>query len=115
MGGNAVYSNLAKVHLQCAETIGRNEGPRSIIRFPHGLDDTFVTVKTQILSTKPTPSLGSGYHLVVEDEQHKHISTLNKQTIEVAAFQIQGTRNDKEVGDRRIGRKRNQSMESAKR
>ena len=37
--------------------------------FLMGLDDTFGTVKTQILSTKSTPSLGNAYHLVAEDEQ----------------------------------------------
>ncbi|KAL0303371.1 UNVERIFIED_CONTAM: hypothetical protein Sradi_6205200 [Sesamum radiatum] len=49
--------------------------------------DSFGTVKTQILSTKPTPSLGSAYHLVAEDEQQKQISSLRKQTTEAAAFQ----------------------------
>ncbi|KAL0399837.1 UNVERIFIED_CONTAM: hypothetical protein Sradi_2327000 [Sesamum radiatum] len=56
--------------------------------FLMGLDDSFGTVKTQILSTKPTPSLGSAYHLVAEDEQQKQISSLSKQTTEAAAFQI---------------------------
>ena len=40
-----------------------------------GLDDNFGTIKTQILSTKPTPSLGIVYHLMDEDEQQKNINT----------------------------------------
>ncbi|KAL0303365.1 UNVERIFIED_CONTAM: hypothetical protein Sradi_6204600 [Sesamum radiatum] len=73
--------------------------------FLMGLDDSFGTVKTQILSTKPTPSLGSAYHLVAEDEQQKQISSLRKQTTEAAAFQIQSTLYNKDAGDRRIERK----------
>ncbi|CAM8942689.1 unnamed protein product [Rhodiola kirilowii] len=57
--------------------------------FLMGLDDVFATVKTQILSMKPTPSLGYAYHLVAEDERQRQISAMNKPTSENAAFQAQ--------------------------
>ncbi|XP_023744499.1 uncharacterized protein LOC111892680 [Lactuca sativa] len=55
-----------------------------------GLDDTFGTVKTQILSTKPMPSLGTTYHLVAEDEQQRNISVAaaRKPTVDATAYQI---------------------------
>ncbi|CAM8948263.1 unnamed protein product [Rhodiola kirilowii] len=54
--------------------------------FLMGLDDVFATVKTQILSMKPTPSLGYAYHLVAEDERKRQISAMNNPTSENAAF-----------------------------
>ncbi|OMO52902.1 hypothetical protein CCACVL1_29020 [Corchorus capsularis] len=51
-------------------------------------DDAFGTVKTQILSTKPTPSLGNAYHLVAEDEQQKQISASRKPMVEAKTFQM---------------------------
>ena len=59
-----------------------------IYEFLMGLDDSFGTIKTQILSTKPIPSLGTVYHSVSEDEQQKNISTTKKTVVEAAAYQI---------------------------
>lgn len=42
-----------------------------LYEFCMGLDKNFGTVKTQILSTTPTVSLGMAYHLVSEDEKQK--------------------------------------------
>ncbi|KAH6781144.1 hypothetical protein C2S52_012381 [Perilla frutescens var. hirtella] len=46
-----------------------------IYEFLMGLYDVFNTIKTQILSTKPMPSLRVAYHLVAKDEQQQLIST----------------------------------------
>lgn len=52
-----------------------------------GLDIEYSTIKAQILSMKPTPSLKVTYHLVTEDEQQRAISTVKRSTTEVAVFQ----------------------------
>ncbi|OMO64840.1 Integrase, catalytic core [Corchorus capsularis] len=70
--------------------------------FLMGLDDEFGIVKTQILSTKPTPGLGHAYHLVAEDEQQKQISANRKPIAEAAAFQMQG---GQDGGNRGFGKK----------
>ncbi|KAI3499150.1 hypothetical protein L1887_34943 [Cichorium endivia] len=58
-----------------------------IYEFLMGLDGEFSIVRTQILSMKPTPSLGNVYHLVAEDEQQRSITTTKRPTTEAAAFQ----------------------------
>lgn len=46
-----------------------------LYEFLMGLNEEFNTIRTQILSTKPTPSLSIAYHLVAEDEQCSHSKT----------------------------------------
>ncbi|KAI3714737.1 hypothetical protein L6452_21696 [Arctium lappa] len=58
-----------------------------LYEFLLGLDGDFGTIRTQILAMKPTPSLGTAYHLVAEDEQQRAISSAKKPAIEPAAFQ----------------------------
>ncbi|KAL7597748.1 uncharacterized protein LOC111910595 [Lactuca sativa] len=59
-----------------------------VYEFPMGLKDTFKTIKTKILSTKPMPLLGSTYHLVSEDEQHRNISTARKPNVDASTYQM---------------------------
>lgn len=40
-----------------------------LYQFLMGLDSDFNVIKTQILATKPTPNLGTAYHLVAKDER----------------------------------------------
>lgn len=56
--------------------------------FLMGLGEEFSTVKSQILSAKPTLSLGRAYHMVFEDEKHRQISATHRPMIEAAAFQM---------------------------
>ncbi|KAI3719404.1 hypothetical protein L6452_20301 [Arctium lappa] len=58
-----------------------------LYEFLMGLDNEFATIKTQILASKPTPTLGTAYHLVAEDEQQRAITATRKPTHEVVAFQ----------------------------
>ncbi|KAI3759425.1 hypothetical protein L6452_07232 [Arctium lappa] len=58
-----------------------------LYEFLMGLDGVFSTIRTQILVSKPTPTLGTAYHLVSEDEQQRAISTTRKPTQEAAVFQ----------------------------
>ncbi|KAJ0457906.1 putative transcription factor interactor and regulator CCHC(Zn) family [Helianthus annuus] len=50
------------------------------------LDSDFTVIKTQILATKPTLTLGVAYHMVAEDERQRAISNENRVAPESAAF-----------------------------
>ncbi|CAL1398262.1 unnamed protein product [Linum trigynum] len=58
-----------------------------------GLDDTFAIVRSQILSSKPTPTLTEAYQQVAAEEQQRQITASRKPVVEAAAFQV---RNEKE-------------------
>lgn len=57
-----------------------------LYQFLMGLDTEFAVIKTQILATKPTPSLATVYHLVAEDERQRNISNDKRSPPEPAAF-----------------------------
>ncbi|XP_023731706.1 uncharacterized protein LOC111879466 [Lactuca sativa] len=61
-----------------------------LYEFLMGLDTEFSVMRTQILATKPTPSLRTAYHLVAEDEQQRNIVAGRKTTTtpDAAAFQV---------------------------
>nr|GLL46286.1 uncharacterized protein LOC109154743 [Ipomoea trifida] len=67
--------------------------------FLMGLDEEFNTVKSQILSTRPIPSLGVAYHMVSEDEQQRLISSMAKHGTEMTAFHVQSLRVEKSRGE----------------
>nr|GMD37430.1 Integrase, catalytic core [Ipomoea batatas] len=60
--------NLSKKYAELREK-------EQLYDFLMGLDEEFNTVKSQILSTRPIPSLGVAYHMVSEDEQQRLISS----------------------------------------
>ncbi|KAI3494583.1 hypothetical protein L1887_40715 [Cichorium endivia] len=64
-----------------------------LYQFLMGLDAEFMVIKTQILATKPTPSLGTVYHLVAEDERQRSISNEKRAPSEPAAFKAFQGRN----------------------
>lgn len=79
---------------------------KRLYEFLMGLDKCFGTIKTQILSTRPTMSLGTAFHLVSEDERQKQVASAGKTSVEAAALQMQSARRqDKETGDRRDNRR----------
>ncbi|XP_023745444.1 uncharacterized protein LOC111893609 [Lactuca sativa] len=57
---------------KCTCNIGKklteSKEKERLYEFLLGLDDVFSTVRTQILTSKLTPTLGEAYHLVAEDE-----------------------------------------------
>ncbi|KAJ0808457.1 putative RNA-directed DNA polymerase [Helianthus annuus] len=59
-----------------------------------GLDGEYSVIRTQILATKPVPSLGIAYHLVAEDEQQRTIAEGKKPTNETMAFQATTKRSE---------------------
>lgn len=58
-----------------------------------GLDAEFTVIRTQILATKPIPSLGTAYHMVAEDERQRAVSNENAKPLEFAAFKAFEKRN----------------------
>lgn len=69
-----------------------------LYEFLMGLNEEYTTIKTQILSTRPSPSLGAAFHLVSEDEQQRIISATRRPIQEMTAFQVTGRR-DHQISD----------------
>nr|GMC68334.1 Integrase, catalytic core [Ipomoea batatas] len=59
----------------------------------------FNTVKSQILGTRPIPTLGVSYHMVSEDEQQRLVSSTAKHGTEMTAFHVQSRRVEKSRGE----------------
>ncbi|XP_022008139.1 uncharacterized protein LOC110907465 [Helianthus annuus] len=77
-----------------------------LYEFLLGLDCEFGTIRTQILAMKPTPSLGTAYHLVAEDEQQRAITSGRRSTVDAAAFQaFIPKRKDQNVSQSKVGKK----------
>ena len=54
-----------------------------------GLHEEFSVIRTQILSMKPTPTLGVAYHLVAEDKQKRSITGASKRPgADTTTFQV---------------------------
>lgn len=73
-----------------------------------GLDEVFEIVKSQILSTKLTPTLGKAYHLILWDKQTRLIITTRQPTIKAIVFQSSsyGWQN-RSVGDQKLNKMEN--------
>ena len=68
----------------CSCNVGKRitelKGKERLYEFLMGLDAEFSVMRTQILATKPTPSLGTAYHLVAEDEHQRNIAAGKRTT-----------------------------------
>nr|GMC80266.1 Retrovirus-related Pol polyprotein from transposon RE2 [Ipomoea batatas] len=84
--------NLSKKYAELREK-------EQLYDFLMGLDEEFNTVKSQILSTRPIPSLGVAYHMVSEDEQQRLISSTAKHGTEMTTFHVQSRRVEKSRGE----------------
>ncbi|GJU48850.1 putative RNA-directed DNA polymerase [Tanacetum coccineum] len=71
---------------ELSKTIVEHVEKERLYEFLMGLDNDFNVIKTQILATKPIPSLGTAYHMVAEDERQRKISNENRATLESTAF-----------------------------
>ncbi|CAH9083871.1 unnamed protein product [Cuscuta epithymum] len=60
--------------------------------FLMGLDDAYAQLKSQILATRPVPTLTAAYHLVSESEQHRSITSARKPGGDGTAFYTQTKR-----------------------
>ncbi|CAL1377370.1 unnamed protein product [Linum trigynum] len=61
-----------------------------------GLDDAYSVVRSQILSTKPTPSLAEAYQTVAAEEQHRMLTAGWRPVVETVVFQAQADKDSKE-------------------
>lgn len=61
-----------------------------LYEFLMGFNDEYTTIKTQILSTRPSPSWGAAFHLVNKDKQQCIISATRRLIQEMTAFQVKG-------------------------
>ncbi|CAL1400060.1 unnamed protein product [Linum trigynum] len=62
-----------------------------LLDFLIGLDDNFSVVRTQLLSMKPTPTLGAAYQMAANEEQQRSLSHESRPPpVDAAAFQGKG-------------------------
>ncbi|CAH9095329.1 unnamed protein product, partial [Cuscuta epithymum] len=54
--------------------------------FLMGLDDVYRNLKSQILATRPVPTLTASYHLISESEHHLSIASTRKPGVDGTAF-----------------------------
>ncbi|GKC15713.1 putative RNA-directed DNA polymerase [Tanacetum coccineum] len=73
--------------------INEHQEKERLYEFLMGLDAEFTVIRTQILATKPVPSLGTTYHMVAEDERQRAVSNENINPHESAAFKAFQRRN----------------------
>ncbi|CAL1374616.1 unnamed protein product [Linum trigynum] len=60
-----------------------------LFEFLLGLDDAYSVVRSQILSTRPTPTLADAYRMVTAEEQHRLLTTARRPVVDTAVFQVQ--------------------------
>ncbi|CAL1405319.1 unnamed protein product [Linum trigynum] len=65
------------------------EDSNRLFDFLIGLDDVFTTVRSQVLSMRPTPTLGEAFQMVSNDEQQRLITSNRRPQVEAAALQTQ--------------------------
>ncbi|CAL1377567.1 unnamed protein product [Linum trigynum] len=63
--------------------------------FLMGLDESFGTVRSQVLSMKPTPKLAEAFNLVLNDEQQRLLTQKRRPNSEAAAFASQSEGTDR--------------------
>ncbi|KAJ0576817.1 putative retrotransposon gag domain, retrotransposon Copia-like protein [Helianthus annuus] len=75
-----------KCTCELGKKIAEHLEKQQLYEFLMGLDNDFNVIRTQILATKPVPTLGTAYHMVAEDERQRAISNENRVAPESAAF-----------------------------
>ncbi|KAL7604934.1 uncharacterized protein LOC111899716 [Lactuca sativa] len=78
--------SCSKCECDVGKRILKHQENERLYEFLMGLDVEFTVIRTQILATKPVPSLGTWYHMVAEDEKKRDISNENINAQESAAF-----------------------------
>ncbi|MFS8004213.1 putative RNA-directed DNA polymerase [Helianthus anomalus] len=75
-----------KCECEVGKKIFEHQEKEHLYEFLMGLGAEFTVIRTQILATKPIPSLTAAYHMVHDDEKQRAVSNENKNNIESAAF-----------------------------
>ncbi|KAI3500484.1 hypothetical protein L1887_36306 [Cichorium endivia] len=91
-------------HCTCeiGKRLGAFQEKEHLYQFLMGLDNEFSTIRTQVLSMKPNPTLREAYRLASEDEQQRSITTSKETHVEPAAFQAY-SRERRDNANRRNG------------
>ncbi|GKD93586.1 LTR copia-type gag-polypeptide [Tanacetum coccineum] len=71
-------STCGKCECDFGKKINGHQEKEHLYEFLMGLDTVFSVIRTQILATKPLPSLGKTYHMVAEDERQRAILNENR-------------------------------------
>ncbi|KAI3758975.1 hypothetical protein L6452_06548 [Arctium lappa] len=82
-----------KCECDVGKRLNEHQEKERLYEFLMGLDGEFTVIRTQILATKPIPSLGTAYHMVDEDERQRAVSNDNTKPLETAAFKAFQRRN----------------------
>ncbi|CAL1389947.1 unnamed protein product [Linum trigynum] len=67
-----------------------------MFEFLLGLDDGYAFVRSQILSTKPVPTLNEAYQIVAAEEQHRLLTNGRRPIVDIVVFQAQTDKGRKE-------------------
>ncbi|CAH9129304.1 unnamed protein product [Cuscuta epithymum] len=95
-----IWDEMASINIQASCTCGNcscnvskliteSRDRERLYDFLMGLDDIYGHLKTQILATRPVPSLSTAYHLISESEQHRSIASACKPSGEGTVFHTQ--------------------------
>nr|KAJ0191665.1 hypothetical protein LSAT_V11C800396200 [Lactuca sativa] len=108
--GNEISSLFSMPRCYCAgcrcgisKKLGELKDKERLYEFFIGFGSDFSTIITQILVMKLIPTFGEAYHLVVEDEQQRVVSTRKKLNTETVAFQAFMRRDGATGGQNIIG------------
>lgn len=96
----AVWGELQVLHpvptCSCGCTCGAAKKMQSmreeekVYDFLMGLDDTFATVRSQVLSVDPLPSLGRAYAITAQEEKQKLVTAARVPVMEAATLLVKG-------------------------
>ncbi|KAJ0827864.1 putative retrotransposon gag domain, retrotransposon Copia-like protein [Helianthus annuus] len=78
--------SCGKCECEVGKKIFEHQEKEHLYEFLMGLDNEFSVIRTQILATKPIPSLTAAYHMVHDDEKQRAVSSESKGNVEAAAF-----------------------------
>ncbi|PWA64814.1 gag-polypeptide of LTR copia-type [Artemisia annua] len=78
--------SCSKCECDVGKKINEHLEKERLYEFLMGLDAEYTVIRTQILATKPIPSLGAAYHMVAEDERQRTITSEGRTPPETAAF-----------------------------
>ncbi|GJZ69412.1 hypothetical protein Tco_0632962 [Tanacetum coccineum] len=88
VGIATVFDDCTASEYECdvGKKINEHQEKERLYEVLIGLDAKFIVIRTQILATKPVPSLGTTYHMVAEDERQRAVSNENINPHESTAF-----------------------------
>jgi hypothetical protein len=84
----STYVNIPKCTCGGAKEFATELEKEKVHQFLMGLNDTFNTIRTQILATDPLPNLSRVYALVCQEEKQRHVVLDRTPNINAAALAV---------------------------